>query len=224
MSIHFSQGKLQSQERSSIIQEVQKQVKGAVLSTIKPLITPFLEAEQQAKLGREKGEPRRVSSQPREIDWQCGHCGCRDANHFTRDGHYRRTLATGWGLLEGLQVPMIECQCCGHDVVCDFAILDKYHRFWMDVDQCLLFGSGLCQSLRQLSQQWSATLESSVGLRTLNERINQIEPLLEQACHAKINSTAFGCVSKRKRRPSSQTLGGASDISAVARKSCCSSH
>jgi hypothetical protein len=181
MSIHFSHGKLQGQERISIIQEVQKQAKAAALTAIKPIITAFLEAEQQAKLGREKGKPRRVSSQPREIDWQCGHCGCRDANHFTRDGHYRRSLATGWGLLQGLQVPMLECQHCGHDVVCSFAILDKYQRFWLDVDQHLLFGSGLCQSLRHLSQQWSATLESSVGVHTINEHINQIEPLLGQA-------------------------------------------
>ena len=45
----------------------------------------------------------------------------------------------------------------------------------------MLFGSGLCHSLRQLSQQWSAVLGSSVGLRTINERINQLEPLLQQA-------------------------------------------
>ena len=47
--------------------------------------------------------------------------------------------------------------------------------------QQVLFGSGLCQSLRQLSQQWSAVLGSSVGLRTINERIHQMEPLLRQA-------------------------------------------
>jgi putative transposase len=181
MSRRFSQGKLQGQERSSVIQEVQKQAKSAAVAAIKPVITAFLEAEQTAKLGREKGEARRVSSQPREIDWQCGQCGCRDAHQFTRDGHYRRSLATGWGLLEGLQVPMLECQGCGHDVICSFAILEKYSRFWLDLDQRVLFGSGLCQSLRDLSQQWSATLESSVGLRTINERINQIEPLLQQA-------------------------------------------
>jgi len=186
MSIHFSQGKLPGQERINIIQEVQKQAKAAALTAIKPIMTAFLEAEQQAKLGREKGELRRVSSQPREIDWQCGQCGCHDANHFTRDGHYRRALATAWGQVEGLQVPMLECHCCGHDVVCRYAILDKCQRFWMDVDQRVLFGSGLCQSLRHLSQEWSATLESSVGLRTLNERINQIEPLLEQARHEPI--------------------------------------
>ena len=45
----------------------------------------------------------------------------------------------------------------------------------------MLFGSGLCQRLRDLSQQWSATLESQVGLRPINERIHQIEPLVQQA-------------------------------------------
>ncbi len=150
MSRHFTQGKLQGQERTEVLQEVQQQVKLAALAAIKPVLTAFLQAEQQAKLGREKGEARRVSSQPREIDWACGHCGCRDAHQFTRDGHYRRTLATGWGLLEGLQVPMLECQRCGHDVVCSFAILDKYERFWYDLDQQVLYGSGLCQSLREL--------------------------------------------------------------------------
>jgi Transposase, Mutator family len=82
--------------------------------------------------------------------------------------------------MEGLRVPMLECQRCGHDVICSYTILEKYRRFWLDLDQQVLFGSGLCQSLRQLSQQWSGVLASRVGLRTLNERINQIEPLLQQ--------------------------------------------
>ncbi len=41
MSIHFSQGKLQGQERITIIQEVQKQAKAAALLAIKPIITAF---------------------------------------------------------------------------------------------------------------------------------------------------------------------------------------
>ena len=76
---------------------------------------------------------------------------------------------------------MVECQCCGHDVVCTYTILEKYRRFWLDLAQQVLFSSGLCQSLRQMSQQWSAVLGSSVGLRTINDRINQMEPLLRQA-------------------------------------------
>jgi hypothetical protein len=184
MSIQFVPGKLEGEERKEIIQEVQQRLQEAVIGAIKPLLREFCEAEQTAKLGRGKREARRVSAQTREIDWQCGHCGCRDANQFTRDGHYRRALETGWGHIQGLQVPMLECQRCGHDVVCTYTILEKYQRFWLDLDQRALFGSGLCQSLRHLSQEWSVLLGSSVGLRTINDRINQIEPLLRQA-HSK---------------------------------------
>jgi putative transposase len=180
MSIQFAQGKLKGEERKEIIRQVQKQLQEAAVRAISPLMTSFLEAEVTAKLGREKGSARRVSSQVQEIDWQCGYCGCRDANQFTRDGHYRRSLQTGWGSVEGLQVPMLECQGCGHDVICRYAILEKYERFWLDLDQQVLFGSGFCQSLRQLSEHWSAILGSSVGLRTINERINQLESLLAQ--------------------------------------------
>src|SRR5947209_3709684 len=181
MSIQFLSRKLEGEERKEVIQEVQKQLQEAVIEAIRPLLTEFCEEEQTAKLGREKRSPRRVSEQAREIDWPCGHCGCRDANQFTRDGHSRRSLETGWGHIEGLQVPMLECQCCGHDVICTYTILEKYQRFWLDLDQQVLIGLGLCQSLRHLSQAWSALLGSSVGLRTINERINQIEPLVQQA-------------------------------------------
>jgi putative transposase len=181
MSIRFSQGKLEGEERKSVLQEVHKQAKAAALVAVKPVLTAFLEEELTVKLGREKGAPRRASAQARKIDWHCGQCGCQDANQFTRDGHYRRGLETGWGHVVDLQVPMLECQNCQHDVIAHFTILEKFERFWLDVDQDVLFGSGLCQSLRDLSQRWSAVLGSSVGLRTLNERINQIEPLVQQA-------------------------------------------
>ncbi|HEY1348355.1 MAG TPA: hypothetical protein VGF67_01860 [Ktedonobacteraceae bacterium] len=125
-----------------------------------------------------------MSGQVRQIDWQCGHCGCQDANHLTRDGHYRRNLCTSWGSISGLQVPMVQCQRCHHDVICHFAILEKSHRFGMDRDQAVLFASGCGQSLRHVQEQWSATVEANVGLRMLNERINQIEPVVQAAHRA----------------------------------------
>ncbi len=82
---------------------------------------------------------------------------------------------------------MLECQRCQHDVVAHFAILDKYQRFWLDAPQRAIFGRGLCQSSRHLSQQWAATLGSNVGLCTINERINQLEALLQEAHHAPIS-------------------------------------
>jgi hypothetical protein len=164
-----------------VLQTVQEQAKAAACAAIKPIVEAFLEAEVSATLGREKGEARRISAQAREIDWQCEHCGCTDAHQFIRDGHYRRGLSTGWGHLSELHVPMLECQRCQHDVVSHFAILEKYQRFWMDLDQNVLFGSGFAESLRQMQERWSATVGSSMGLRTLNERINQLELIARQA-------------------------------------------
>jgi hypothetical protein len=133
-----------------------------------------------AKLGREKGQPREAKSPERAIDWKCGQCGCSDANQFIRDGHYRRELQTGWGTIQNLQVPMLKCQRCKHDVICEYAILEKYKRFWMDLAQDAFWSSGCSQSLRDICDRWSATVGHSVGLRTINERINQIEPLAHQ--------------------------------------------
>lgn len=181
MSITFSQGKLKREERQAIVQAIQSQMQQVILEGVTLVLQEFLEQEVTTKLGRPKRSPRRVSGQPRPIDWSCAFCGSGDANQFTRDGHYQRSLETGWGHLDALRVPMVECQHCQHDVVAHFAILEKWQRFWLDAPQRAIFGSGLCQSLRQLSQQWAATLGSNVGLRTINERINQLEALLQEA-------------------------------------------
>jgi len=135
MSISFSHRKLRGEQRREIIQTVQKRMQAKALEAVRRVETEFLEEEVTVKLGREKGMPRQVSEQARKIDWECKNCGCRDATYFTRDGHYRRDLQTGWGHAQNMQVPMIECQKCHHDVVCDYTILDKNHRFWLDLDQ-----------------------------------------------------------------------------------------
>ena len=122
MSRTFSQGKLQAAERKTLLQTVQQQAKAAALNAIRPVLKGFLEAEVTAKLGRAKGESRQISSTARTIDWQCASCGCTDANQFTRDGQYRTNLETRSGHLEDLQVPMLECQQCQHDVICSFTI------------------------------------------------------------------------------------------------------
>ena len=163
MSIAFSQAKLKGEERRAILQAIQTQMQQVIIEGVTLVLQEFLEQEVTTKLGRSKRSPRRVSSQPRAIDWCCAFCGSSDANQFTRDGHYRRRLETGWGHLDTLRVPMLECQQCQHDVVAHFAILDKYQRFWLDASQRAIFGSGLCQSLRQLSQQWAASTQIKRG-------------------------------------------------------------
>ncbi len=74
MSRAFSSGKLQGQERKEILQAVQEQAKAAACAAIQPILEAFLETEVSVKLGREKGEARRISREPRTVDWQCGFC------------------------------------------------------------------------------------------------------------------------------------------------------
>ncbi|GAC1402835.1 MAG: hypothetical protein NVS4B12_22760 [Ktedonobacteraceae bacterium] len=180
MSIHISVESLQGKQRQEIIEEIQHQAKKAALGAIKNVLEAGLEAEVEGQLGRKKGAVRHMSSQGRLSAWRCGHCGCQNANQFLRDGYYRRNLETGCGHIQGLRVPMLECQQCGHDVICAFSILEKFQRLWIDLEQDALFCTGLGQSLRAITQRWSAQAESNVGLRALNERINQIEPLIQQ--------------------------------------------
>ena len=180
MSIPVRIARFQGKDRQEIIQAVQKQMQDGALQAIKQVLSACLEAEVTAQLGREKGEPRRARSQVRESDWKCGNCGCQDANFFTRDGHYQRNLETGYGHLHALPIPMVECQQCHHDVICTFTLLEKYGRFWLDLQQDALFSSGLGQTLRAIRERWSGHLGSPVGLRTINEIINQVEPLVYQ--------------------------------------------
>jgi transposase-like protein len=70
--------------------------------------------------------------------------------------------------------------------VCEYTILEKNQRFWLDLDQDVLWSTSCCQSLREIAERWSATVGGSVGLRTINERINQIEPLIQIARKEKI--------------------------------------
>lgn len=178
-NIPFSKAKLNGAERKQVIQAVQTQMQQAALAAITPLITSFLEEEALVKLGRAKYASRQVGTEERTIDWTCRYCGCQDANQFTRDGHYQPNLETGWGHINGLKVPMLEGWKCRHAVVVQWAVLEKFKRFWLDLDQKVLFGSGLCQSLRRLSAEWSSLIGGSVGLRTLSERINAVESLIE---------------------------------------------
>jgi len=103
--------------------------KEAALQASKSVVEAGLEAEVDKQLGREKGERRRVRGQPHQSEWKCGYCGCQDANHFTRDGHYQRNLETCWGHMHALRIPMVECQQCGHTVICDFTLIEKFQRW-----------------------------------------------------------------------------------------------
>jgi len=159
----LSSGKRQGQERKDILQAVQEQATDAACAAIMPLVEAFLEADVSVTLGREKGERRRISGQPRLRDGECGHCGCQDADPWTRDGHDRRSLCTSGGQVSEWRVPMGAYQVCQRDVVSHVAMLEKDHRWWMDLDRPVLCGHGFAESVRQMHERWSASVEGCVG-------------------------------------------------------------
>jgi hypothetical protein len=138
-------------------------------------------------------------------------------------------LETGWGHLDTLRVPMLECQRCEHDVVAQFAILQKYQRFWLDAPHRAIIGLGLSRSLRQLSQEWAATVGASVGLRTINDRINQLEARLAQVHREPISEVPavvqFDGIwpepGKHSKRPSTRIAASASVTARAASGSWC---
>jgi hypothetical protein len=84
MSIPFSQGKLKGEERRAILQAIETQMQQVIIDGVTRVLQEFLEQEVTTKLGRAMRSPRRMSRQARPIDWQCAHCGCTDANQFTK--------------------------------------------------------------------------------------------------------------------------------------------
>jgi len=147
MSIQFSQAKLKGEERRAILQAIQTQMQQVIIDGVTQVLQEFLEQEVTTKLGRPKRSPRRMSSQARPIDWQCACCGCSDANQFTRDGHYRRSLETGWGHLDVLRVPMLECQRCKRGVKVETGLQAIVRDGSEGLEQALdyVYGSALVQ-------------------------------------------------------------------------------
>ena len=107
---------------------------------------------------------------------RCRACGSQYARDFRRDGHYRRYLDTGWGRVR-IWVPQLECACEGH-VEVRFQTIRRRQRIWDDLAEEVRERSGWGMTLRQSKAQMDKQLGSSVGLRTLNERIQQMRQLV----------------------------------------------
>jgi transposase-like protein len=79
---------------------------------------------------------------------------------------------TLWGVLE-VWLPRVKCQ-CGGSVKITFSLLEPYQRFWDDVDGCIEHLAEIGLSLRQIQSELNECLQTSVGLRALNERLQGI--------------------------------------------------
>jgi len=160
--------------RREYVEELSSQIGEQVRVLVARCIEEALAGEVTSLLGREPYERRRPPGEAGEA--RCHRCGSRDGQDFRRDGHYSRYLDTAWGRLK-IQVPQLECV-CGGSVKVPFQTLRSRQRIWDDLEGEIRERYGWGMSLRWIKACLDARLKSSVGLRTLNERVRQMAQLV----------------------------------------------
>ncbi len=147
---------------------IQKKVK----QQVEQELNQGLEEEAGRYLGRAYHE-RRDKHNRRQTRARCQKCGSRRQRDFSRNGHRRRQLVTLWGVLT-IWLPRLTCQ-CGGSVKVDFSLLGAYQRLWEDVDVRVEQWAEMGLSLRQMQTELNESLQTNVGLRVLNERLQAIK-------------------------------------------------
>lgn len=109
-----------------------------------------------------------------EIEGKCQRCGSGKSQRFSRNGGRPRNLLTLWGWL-AIWVQRLVCECGGSVHLGCGEWLRAYQRIGEDVDAQIQRWGGLCLSLRQMHQELDQRCISPLALRTLNERLHQMQ-------------------------------------------------
>lgn len=147
----------------------------ALLSALSARMTNLLHKAVEQLLGRERYE-RRAHVSDGIQGGECPHCHTRRSDHFTRHGGRQRTVTIWWGDLQ-VRWPRARCA-CGHCIKLNLeGWLAPYQRLGEDVDVLIQRWGALSLSLRQMAQELRHSYIGPLGLRTLNERLQQLQAL-----------------------------------------------
>ena len=135
-----------------------------------------LEAEVDGRLYRRSYE-RRVGVGSQQTNQQCQRCGTKQVRHFSRNGHRERQIVTRYGVLT-IWLPRVVCD-CGGSVALPFTILAPYQRLWEDVLEHIGRWAALGLSLRQRQDELGDQLHTQIGLRKLNEVVQDVSQPVE---------------------------------------------
>ena len=113
-------------------------------------------------------------------DWEqigrCSNCKTHHCDHFSRNGYRPRIL----GFLDyqlHLRLPRVVCQ-CGGSVELDFSgLLRPYQRLSDEVDEQIQRWGQMGHSLRAMQAELQHCQLGPLGLRTLCERLHQLQDL-----------------------------------------------
>ncbi len=167
LMIQAGEGKTREEYLPGFISGLQEAVK----EVVKRSIEAELEEEVTRALKRKAhGRSKKVRSEEHGAA-VCQKCGKQQVGWFWRNGHYQRGLDASWGHLS-LQMPQVRCR-CGGSVGIPFRTLKKGQRIWEDLTWEMEAEYGWGLSLRWIKAKEDAKLGGSLGLRTINERVQQ---------------------------------------------------
>jgi transposase-like protein len=157
------------------IRTLQQEVRQVVSSFAEEWICRQLEAVVDRWLGREAYE-RCDPKSGRRLPVDCPQCHSSYQRDLVRNGHRRRQLLTTYGNLT-IWLPRVKCR-CGGSVRIPFELIQRHQRVWRDVDLRLQGWAALALSLREMQGCLVSSLSTSIGLRTVNERVNQVPKVI----------------------------------------------
>jgi putative transposase len=159
--------------RQEFVEQLRWGLERMVREVISSSLGAILEEEVDRILGRAAYRRRHHSGERESRRAQCNGCRSRTVRDFRRNGHRLRGLETHWGHVR-IAMPQVECQ-CGHAVHIQYQSVAERQRFWDDLELEIRAEYTRGVSLRSMKDRFDQLLGGSVGLRSLNERVQAIQ-------------------------------------------------
>jgi hypothetical protein len=169
-------GKLVMQEgEAEKREEYMRGLIGGMQEAVKEVVKRCIEVELEEELTRvlkrkAHGRSKRVSQEAQGTA-VCRKCGSHQVKKFWRNGHYERGLDTSWGHMV-IEMPQVRCRCGGW-VGVPWRTVRKGQRIWDDLGWEMQAEYGWGMSLRWIKAKEDRKLSGSLGLRTINEWVQQ---------------------------------------------------
>jgi transposase-like protein len=153
---------------ANFINELVEQMRNMILHLVSRTLEESLETEVDRIFGRQRYVRRRRVKR-KETGVYCSRCRSHQRQDFRRNGHYVREVVLQWGRVN-VQVPQAKCRCGGY-VHLKYQTLRSRKRIWDDLALEIQAEYGRGLSYRQIKVDLDTRLNSSVGLRTLNQQV-----------------------------------------------------
>ena len=153
-----------------LFEELYEELAGDLCEEVAQKINMQLDSYVDQALGREHYE-RSQRRNERGI-LECQRCGSRWRYQFLRNGHRRRGLTLLVGQVDIL-LPRVKCR-CGGSVRLNMPAISPRQRMGPEIAAMVAHWASKAYSLRQMKAEFDAGISTSVGLRSLNDRLHAL--------------------------------------------------